>query len=361
MFDLDGLAEPIVQAPLAGGPSTPALAAAVCEAGGLGFLAAGYKTADAVGEEIEALRASTSRPFGVNLFVPPHAGPDFSAVHAYRQRLAAEADRQGAELGEPRSDDDDWEHKLELLLRERPAMASFTFGLPASSVIEAVRKNGIAAWITVTNAEEAVQAREAGADGLVVQGVEAGGHRGGFSDDSEDSGWGLLALLRVVARRAPLPMIAAGGIADGPAVAAVLCAGASAAQVGTALMLAPEAGTADAHRQALARPGATRLTRAFTGRTARGIVNRFLVEHSAAAPSAYPEIHYVTSPLRAEARRRGDPEAINLWAGQAHELAEELPAAEIVRRLGADARAVLAEVGERISRRADPPGPLGLA
>jgi nitronate monooxygenase len=351
VFDPDELAEPIVQAPLAGGPSMPALAAAVCEAGGLGFLAAGYKTADAVAEEIEAVRASTSRPFGVNLFVPPRAGPDSSAVHAYRQRLATEAERQGAELGEPRSDDDDWERKLELLSRERPAVASFTFGLPDVSLIDALRKIGIAAWITVTNGEEAVQARDAGADALVVQGVEAGGHRGGFSDDPEESGWGLLALLRVVARRASLPMIAAGGIADGAAVAAALCAGASAAQIGTALMLAPEAGTPDAHRQVLARPGATRLTRAFTGRTARGIVNRFLVEHSEAAPAAYPEIHHVTSPLRAEARRRGDHEAFNLWAGQAHELAQELPAAEIVRRLGDDARSVLAEVGDRFRPR----------
>jgi nitronate monooxygenase len=348
VFDPRELTEPIVQAPLAGGPSTPALAAAVCEAGGLGFLAAGYKTADAVGEEIEALRGSTSRPFGINLFVPPRAGTDSSAVDAYRQRIAAEADRQGADLGEPRSDDDGWERKLELCSRERPAVASFTFGLPEASVIEALRSNGIAAWVTVTNPDEAVQARDVGADALVVQGVEAGGHRGGFGDDPEESGWGLLALLRVVARRTSLQMIAAGGIADGHGVAAVLCAGASAAQVGTALMLAPEAGTSGAHRQALARPGVTRLTRAFTGRTSRGIVNRFLVEHSDGAPAAYPEIHHVTSPLRAAARRRGDPDAINLWAGQAHELAQELPAAEIVRRLGADARAVLAEVGERL-------------
>jgi nitronate monooxygenase len=298
--------------------------------------------------EIEALRGSTSRPFGINLFVPSGAAADSSAVRAYRKRLAAEAERQGAQLGEPRSDDDDWERKLELLLQERPAVASFTFGLPDASVVQGLQASGIAVWITVTNAEEAVQAREAGADALVVQGVEAGGHRGGLRDDPEESGWGLLALLRVVARRVSLPMVAAGGIADGPAVAAVLCAGASAAQIGTALMLAPEAGTAEAHRQALAKAGPTRLTRAFTGRTARGIVNRFLVEHSEGAPAAYPEIHHVTSPLRAAARRRGDPEAINLWAGQAHELAQELPAGEIVQRLGAEARAVLAEVGGRL-------------
>ncbi len=348
MFDPGGLAEPVVQAPLAGGPSTPALASAVCEAGGLGFLAAGYKAADAVREEIEALRGSTSRPFGLNLFVPPKAAADSSAIHAYRERIATEAERQEAELGEPRSDDDDWERKLELLLQERPAVGSFTFGLPEASVIDALHANGIAAWITVTNADEALQAREAGADALVVQGVEAGGHRGGFGDDPEESGWGLLALLRVVARRVSVPMIAAGGIADGSAVAAVLCAGASAAQIGTALMLAPEAGTAEAHRELLSKPGPTRLTRAFTGRTARGIVNRFLLEHSEGAPAAYPEIHHVTSPLRAAARRRGDPQAINLWAGQAHELAQERPAGEIVRRLGAEARAVLAEVGQRL-------------
>ena len=129
------------------------MAAAVCEAGGFGFLAAGYKTADAVGEEIETLRGSTSRPFGVNLFVPPGAPGDSSAVRAYRERLAAEAQRQGAELGEPRSDDDQWERKLELLLQERPAVGSFTFGLPEASVIEALHASGVAAWITVTNAD----------------------------------------------------------------------------------------------------------------------------------------------------------------------------------------------------------------
>jgi nitronate monooxygenase len=348
VFDPAALAEPIVQAPLAGGPSTPELAVAVCEAGGLGFLAAGYKTADAVRQEIEAVRASTSEPFGINVFVPAGPGADPSRVSAYRDRLAPEAERQGAELGQPRADDDDWERKLELLGGARPAVASFTFGCPDPSVIEALRWNEIAVWITVTNPDEAVQARAAGADALVVQGLEAGGHRGGFRDDPEDSDLGLLALLRVVASRVPLPLMASGGIADGAAVAAVLCAGAAAAQIGTALMLAPEAGTSEAHRERLRKSAPTRLTRAFTGRTARGIVNRFLLEHSEHAPAAYPEIHHVTSPLRAAARSSGDADAINLWAGQAHELAQELPAAEIVRRMSAEARSVLAEVGTRL-------------
>ncbi len=335
-----------MQAPLAGGPSTPELAIAVCLAGGLGFLAAGYKRADAVREEIAAVRAAVQgAPFGVNVFVPgPRA--DAAGLRAYLERLAPEAERQGADVGEPRYDDDGWQQKLELLHAERPAVASFTFGCPEAALVARLRQDGIAVWVTVGTPQEAQQAADAGADALVVQGTEAGGHRGGFSDDPGQS-WGLLALLRVVARRVQLPLIATGGIADGAAVAAVLCAGASAAQVGTALMLAPEAGTAQAQRELLARPTPTRLTRAFSGRTARGIVNRFMEAHDDEAPSAYPEIHHATSPLRAAARRSGDAGGFNLWAGQAHELTVERPAGEIIRELGAEARRVLRDLSDR--------------
>jgi nitronate monooxygenase len=341
LFHPNELAEPIVQAPLAGGPSTPALAIAVCEAGGFGFLAAGYKQPEAVREEIEQVRAATERPFGVNVFVPAQRPADPATVRAYLEELQPEAARQGAELGEPRFDDDGWEQKLELVREQRPAVASFTFGCPPVDVIASLSERDIAAWVTVTTVEEAEQASRAGADALVVQGIEAGGHRGGFVDRDGADGWGLLALLRVISTTVEEPLIAAGGIADGRSVAAALCAGASAAQIGTALMLTPEAATTDAQRELLGQPIPTRLTRAFTGRTARGLVNRFLDEHSAAAPSAYPEIHYATSPLRAAARRNGDADAFNLWAGQAHTLARELPAGEIVRQLGADAREVL--------------------
>jgi len=330
---------------MAGGPSTPELAVAVCEAGGLGFVAAGYKRAEAVRDEIRAVRAETSAPFGVNVFVPAPARADPGRLHDYIQRLKPEAERQGAELGEPRFDDDDWDAKLEVIYEERPAAASFTFGCPDLAVINRLHGIEIAAWVTVTNVPEALAAREAGADALVVQGTEAGGHRGGFVDDgSDEGGVGLLALLRVVAGATPLPMVATGGIADGAALASVLCAGASAAQVGTALMLAPEAGTAEAQRAVLAERRPTRLTRAFTGRPARGIVNRFMEEHSGAAPVAYPQIHHLTSPLRAAARRSGDADAFNLWAGQAHELVQARPAGEIVREMAAEAAAVLDRV-----------------
>jgi nitronate monooxygenase len=338
---------------MAGGPSTPELAVAVCEAGGLGFVAAGYKRAPALRDEIVSVRAGTSAPFGVNLFVPSPAPADPATLSDYLNRLVPEAERQGAELGEPRFDDDDWEAKLDVVSDERPAVASFTFGCPDASVVARLHGGEVAVWVTVTNVNEALAAQAAGVDGLVVQGTEAGGHRGGFVEDgSDEGGIGLLALLRLAARATPLPLIATGGIVDGAGLAAVLCAGASAAQVGTALMLAPEAGTADAQRALLAERRPTQVTRAFTGRPARGIVNRFMAEPSSAAPVAYPEIHHVTSSLRAAARRRGDPDAFNLWAGQAHELVQARPAGEIVCEMAAEARAVL----ERVSAVLRDPG-----
>jgi nitronate monooxygenase len=337
---------------MAGGPSTPELAIAVCGAGGLGFLAAGYNRADALRDEIQAVRAATAAPFGVNLFVPAGEPADRDGVRRYLERLKPEAERQGAELGEPRFDDDDWAAKLEVLYEERPAVASFTFGRPDESVVNRLHGVDVAVWVTVTNVPEALAAREAGADALVAQGAEAGGHRGGFIDDgSDEGGIGLLALLRTVAGATALPLIATGGIMDGAALAAVLCAGASAGQIGTALMLAPEAATPEAQRALLAEPGPTRVTRAFSGRPARGIVNRFLAEHSGHAPLAYPEIHHVTGPLRAAARQRGDADAFNLWAGQAHELAQARPAGEIVRQMAADAAAVIEQAGQVLARR----------
>jgi nitronate monooxygenase len=347
MFDVRTLREPIVQAPLAGGPSTPQLAVAVSEAGGLGFLAAGYRPPDGVAADIAAVRDRTREPVGVNLFVPSPATADPELVREYARSLEGEARAQEVALGEPRHDDDWFAETVDLVCELRPSVASFTFGCPPPVVIDRAHEAGIAVWVTVTKVEEARIAAGAGADALVAQGIEAGGHRGGFGDH-DDAGVGLLALLRLIGAAVPLPLIASGAIADGAAVAAVLCAGAAAAQVGTALMLAPEAGTSDPQRRALASPGPTRLTRAFTGRLARGIANRFMDAHEADAPSAYPEIHHVTSPVRAAARGRGDADSINLWAGQAHELAQARPAAEIVREMGIDARRVLALVAARL-------------
>ncbi|HEX8102333.1 MAG TPA: nitronate monooxygenase [Solirubrobacteraceae bacterium] len=337
MSPLPALGEPIVGAPLAGGPSTVALAAAVSEAGGLGFLAAGYRTPEAVAEDVAALRARTARPFGVNVFAPPGPPADAAAVAAYAATI------EGGPLGEPRHDDDGYAAKLDVLEREAVPVVSFTFGCPQAATVGRLRRVGSSVWVTVTTPAEALMALAAGADALVVQGVEAGGHRGTFDDDGRGD-LGLLALLQLVrARAGDTPLIASGGIATGQAVAAVLAAGASAAQIGTAFLRCPEAGTVPAHRAALAdRDAPTALTRAFTGREARGIENPFMRAHPD-APRAYPDVHHVTAPLRKAARERGDGDTINLWAGQAFALSEDgVPAGELVARLGREARAALA-------------------
>src|SRR4051794_11472100 len=277
---LEGLELPIVQAPLAGGASTPALAAAVCEAGGLGFLAAGYKQPEAVRADLETLRGLTARPFGLNVFAPPAGAADDEAVRAYAGRLCDESELAGVALGEPRHDDDGWEAKLALAEAERVPVVSFTFGSPDAADVDRMHAAGAEVWVTVTSPAEARIAHDAGADALVVQGVEAGGHRPGFDDDDAAPGPGGPPPPHPAAAAVDLPLVATGGLATGRAVAAVLAAGASAAQLGTAFMRTPEAGTAAVHREALAGDAPTALTRAFSGRTARGVVNRFLREHS---------------------------------------------------------------------------------
>jgi nitronate monooxygenase len=354
LFTLDALAHPIVQAPMGGGPSTPALASAVSAAGGLGFLAAGYKTPDAVRADLEQVRSllSDGVPFGVNVFAPPGRGAGADRVAAYAETLSDEAAISGVALGAPRWDDDRYADKLDLLCAEHVPVVSFTFGCPSRRDVERLHHAEVAVWVTVTTPEEAGTASAVGADALIVQGVEAGGHRGGF-DDATPGDIGLVALLQLVRARVgdQLPLVATGGVATGLAVAGVLAAGAAAAQLGTAFMLCPEAATAPALRDALARREApTALTRAFTGRTARGIVNRFLREHSTDAPSAYPEIHHLTTPVRAAARQRGDADGFHLWAGQAYALAEPVPAAQLVEQLAEQARAALTATIGRINR-----------
>jgi nitronate monooxygenase len=345
---LERLRIPIVQAPLAGGPSTPELTAAVVGAGAFGFLAAGYKTSDALRDDVAATRALTGAPFGVNVFVPGRA-VEPATYARYVDGLRDEALRHGVELGKPRFEDDAWEAKLALLEADPVAVVSFTFGCPRPEVIARLQAAGSGVWVTVTDPDEAQTAAAAGVDALVVQGVEAGGHRGSFVDAEDAGDYGLIALLQLIAARTDLPLVASGGIASGAAVAAVLCAGARAAAIGTAFMRCPEAATAAVHREALATPAPTRLTRAFSGRNARGIVNRFLREHSADAPIAYPEVHHATAPLRAAGRKTGDADVINLWAGQAHVLARELPAAELVAALAAEAAESLHAVATRLA------------
>ncbi len=330
---LDRLAVPVVLAPLAGGPSTPELTAAVSVAGGLGFVAGGYLSAEELRRRIERTRALTQGPIGVNLFVPgpgptePDHYADFSA------RFRAWAGAADVSVGEPRYSDDDWDAKLELLRAQPPEVVSFTFGCPAREILAGLRAAGTEVWVSVTTPQEAGRAAAAGAQALVVQGSEAGGHRASFVDREGDPMYALLPLLSLVRAGVSVPLVASGAIATPRSLAEVIAAGAVAGQIGTAFMLAPEAGTSPAHREAIRGDAPTVLTRAFTGRLARGIRNCFIDEHGAGAPVAYPELHYLTSPMRRDARERGDASLINLWAGEAHGLARPRPAAETVRWL----------------------------
>jgi nitronate monooxygenase len=341
MFELGSLPIPIVQAPMAGGPSTPELAGAVSNAGGLGFLATGYRTVADLRADVARTRELTSKPFGINLFLLAEPAVDSDRLAAYAEELAGEAERRGVAAGQPRFDDDELEAKLELVAELEVPVVSFTFGCPTAEQVRALHERGIAVWVTVTEPGEGEQASRAGANALVAQGVEAGGHRGSFADADGHGELSLLPLLRLLADATELPLVASGGIADGAGIAAALAAGARAVQIGTGFMRAREAATSPTHREALTQPRPTAVTRAFTGRRARGIVNGFMRDHSATAPSAYPHVHHLNSPLRAAARKAGDAEGVNLWAGEAHLLAEEQPAGELVRRWNEEARAAL--------------------
>ncbi|MBE9374538.1 nitronate monooxygenase [Saccharopolyspora sp. HNM0983] len=341
---------PVLAAPMAGGISTPELVAAVGSAGGFGFLAAGYATKSAVAEQVLETRKHTE-DFGVNLFVPgPRSGADLGP---YRERIAAQAARFGARAGEPVWNDDEYAAKVDLVVAERVPVVSFTFGCPDESTVDRLHDVDTEVVVTVTTPEEAQQAARAGADMLCVQGAEAGGHRGCFTDDAVSAGggplYGLLPALRAVRAEVDLPLIAAGGLVRGEDVAGVLSAGAVAAQLGTAFLVCDEAGTGPAQRAEIAAgERETVLTRSFTGRPARGLRNRFIDENEAFAPAAYPEINQLTKPLRAAASAEGDPEALSLWAGQAYRQARAMPAADLVRRLRDEARDAMAQARTRL-------------
>lgn len=320
---------------MAGGPSTPALVAAAGETGALGFLAAGYKTVEEMRAEVAAVRAVTGAPFGVNVFVPgePTAHPE--ALGSYLESLAPDAAAVGSVLGEPRWDDDRWGAKVGALLADPPPVVSFTFGCPRRETVEAFRAAGSVVVVTVTCAREAAIAAGAGADCLCVQGPEAGAHRATFTPLEDPAAHhDLPTLLRQVAGATDVPLIAAGGIMDAASVAAAMEAGAVAAQCGTAFLRCPESGATALHKAALAdaRFSSTAVTRSFSGRPARALVNRFMRAHDD-APAAYPEINNATRPLRARAVALGDLERMSLWAGTGFRHAVARPAAVVVEHL----------------------------
>ena len=333
----------IIAAPMAGGTSTPAFVKAVHDAGGLGFLAAGYKGVEAMQAEIRSARASGAR-FGMNVFVPdPAQLPPSAEVRAqledYRSRLRVDALRYGVTVPPLRLDDDDhWQGKVEALLADPVELVSFAFGLPGTDVVRALQRAGSAVLATVTTVAEALEAAGQGVDALVVQHGSAGGHSAAFQPRPAGSGCtvkGTTAELIASVRGAvALPIVAAGGIMDAAGLVGAQAAGAQAAQLGTAFLRTEESGARKLHKDALASPHFTQtaLTRAFTGRPARALVNEFVRDHPD-APEAYPAVHHLTAPLRAAAAAAGDAERLNLWAGTGWQRARPGSVAEVMAAL----------------------------
>ena len=341
---------PLIQAPMAGAQGY-ALTIAVCRAGGLGSLPAAMLSAETLREQIALVRANTQSPFNVNFFCHVESAPDAAVEARWRARLAgfyAEAglDFSGIRAGPARSPFD--EEMCEVVEETRPQVVSFHFGLPRPTLLARVKASGALVLSTATTVAEArwLEAREI--DGIIMQGREAGGHRGMFLSDDIDAQPALFSLLPQARDAVRLPIVAAGGIGDGRGVAAAFALGADAAQIGTAYLRAPEALTSSIHRAALAKAtdDATRLTNVFTGRPARGIVNRLVSELGPMCLDApeFPLASAAVAPLREAAERQGKADFSPLWAGEAAALAREESAEAITRRIWTEARAVIADL-----------------
>lgn len=334
-----GIELPIIQAPMAGVQAS-ALAIAVSNAGGLGSLPCALLTMEAMRKELEALRAGTSRPYNVNFFCHKPPQPSAEREKAWRAALAPyfremAIDPEAIPVGPGRAPFN--AAAAEILAEFKPAVVSFHFGLPSEELLARVRAFGARIMSSATTVEEARWLESQGVDAIIAQGAEAGGHRGMFLTEDLATQVGTPALVPQIARAVRVPVIAAGGIADAKSVAAAMALGAAGVQVGTAYLLCPEATTSAVHRAALKSEAArhTALTNVFTGRPARGIVNRVIRElgpMSTAAP-AFPLAAAAMAPLRAKAEARGNGDFSPLWAGQNAAGCREVQAAQLTRAL----------------------------
>ena len=336
---------PIVQGPMLGASGVD-LAAAVSRAGGLGSLAAAGLTAPVMRDAIRAIRAATDKPFLVNIFVLESASPDPAVVTSAIERLRPWRERYGLP---PQTTPAKWAEsfaeQFDVMLDERPPFVSFTFGILSRAQVEALQARGSRVIGTATTLAEARAWAAVGADAICAQGFEAGGHRGTFLKDVSESLVGTVSLTRSIVASLDIPVIAAGGITDGAGVAAILALGAAAAQIGTAYLLADEALTSAVWRKAISEAGddPTRLTRAISGRYARGIDNEFMraMRPVEADIPAYPVQNALTQELRAAATKANSPDVLSLWAGQSVGLARAGKAADITTNLWRDARDIM--------------------
>ena len=347
-----GIEYPIVQAPMAGGPTTPELVAAVSNAGGLGSLGAAYLPPETLHEHIREIRGLTKEPFGVNLFVPSPFEADHERIERattllgqYRKELGIEAPEKISSFAES------FEEQLEVVLEERVPVFSFTFGSLGPELIGQLKQNDATIVGTATTVREGLRLEEDGVDMVVAQGSEAGGHRGTFLGDFKDALIGTMSLVPQMVDALSIPVIASGGIMDGRGLAAALVLGAKAIQMGTAFLVCEESGAHPEFKRAVleAAEDETAVTHAFSGRAARGLKNRFLIEmgeHEKELPP-FPVQNALTKDVRAAAQRQDRPEFMSLWAGQAVRLARPTKAAELVGSVVQEAEVVLRELRQR--------------
>lgn len=332
------LTYPIIQGPMAGGPSTPELVAAVSHAGGLGSLAASLLSPETITQQVGRIRSLTERPFILNLFVQSTPTPNDAEIDAAVALLQPIWSSLGGDtLPRPASWCQHFDAQLATLVALQPAAASFTFGILTKEQVARLHAAGIVVIGTVTTVAEGLAWQEAGADAVIASGVEAGGHRGTFIGRQEDATLSAKALWPAVARALAIPVIAAGGIMDGADIREALALGAVAVQMGTAFLVTDESGIHPAYRARILDPAApaTRLTRSFSGRYARGVENSFMqmMAPVEAQVPPYPVQNALTGPIRAAAATRNDPEWMSLWAGTGVKRARPMPAGALVRTL----------------------------
>ncbi len=349
LCDILGIKLPIIQAPMAGGTTTPQLVAAVCEAGALGSFGFAYSQPEAMQRDVDELRARTRAPFNVNFFVNDTPG----AIADAEQRGAIDAlapyfDELGLKRPPPVRAPyaPDQNAQFNALATLRPAVFTFHLGEVSGERITAIRALGAKIGGSATCVAEAKHLEALGVDFIIAQGAEAGGHRGTYLRDPYEAMTGTLALVRLVVRAVNIPVVAAGGIMDGAGIAAVLALGAQAAQLGTAFVPCTESGASTVHKTAIlaAQDDDTLVTEKFSGKPARGLANRYIREMKDAPQLAFPAQNALTGPLRSAAAKAGKGDFVSLWAGQAAALARELPAAELVSRLHAETLEALEHV-----------------
>lgn len=342
---------PVVLAPMGGGPSTPELAAAVSNAGGLGSLAAAYSSPEKIIEDIAKIRTLTKRPFAVNLFSPAAQEPLRGDVEAVSKFLTGFHQRLGLSAPQlPSSAIEDFDKQIDAICASKPLAVSFTFGLLPPPAMQRLKAAGIFVIGTATTVDEARQLERAGVDAVVAQGGEAGAHRGTFAVPAEQALIGTVALVPQVVDAVRVPVIASGGIMDGRGILAALALGARAVQMGTAFLAAKEAGTSPAYREALlkAREDQTTVTRAFSGRMARGIENEFIIKWNDSGLNnlSYPWQNAFTQQMRRAASAAKDAGLLSLWAGQGVGLIRQGSAAELIERWRAEIKLAQQNIAE---------------